>query len=53
MLIKEFDYHVAYKRWNDTFTAIPFKPKWYTADLLVGVANTSMFSPLVSTITAA
>jgi hypothetical protein len=27
MLIKEFNYHIAYKRWNDTFTAIPFKPK--------------------------
>uniref|UniRef100_A0A7S0X0T4 Uncharacterized protein n=1 Tax=Chlamydomonas leiostraca TaxID=1034604 RepID=A0A7S0X0T4_9CHLO len=27
MLIKEFNYHLAYKRWNDTFTAIPFKPK--------------------------
>lgn len=26
-LIKEFNYHIAYKRWNDTFTAIPFKPK--------------------------
>eukprot|EP00877_Chromochloris_zofingiensis_P015214 jgi/Chrzof1/9947/Cz04g21210.t1 len=27
MLIKEFNYHIAYKRWNDTFTAVPFKPK--------------------------
>ncbi|GMH36199.1 hypothetical protein BSKO_04067 [Bryopsis sp. KO-2023] len=27
MLIQEFDYHIAYKRWNDTFTAVPFKPK--------------------------
>ncbi|GFR44857.1 hypothetical protein Agub_g6200 [Astrephomene gubernaculifera] len=27
LLIKEFGYHIAYKRWNDTFTAIPFKPK--------------------------
>mmetsp|Transcript_31206 Transcript_31206/g.69401 ORF Transcript_31206/g.69401 Transcript_31206/m.69401 type:complete len:160 (-) Transcript_31206:513-992(-) len=27
MLIKEFDYHLAYKRWNDSFTAVPFKPK--------------------------
>ena len=27
MLIKEFGYHIAYKRWNDTFTAVPFKPK--------------------------
>lgn len=27
MLIDEFNYHPAFKRWNDTFTAIPFKPK--------------------------
>lgn len=27
MLIKEFGYHIAYKRWNDSFTAVPFKPK--------------------------
>ena len=27
LLIKEFEYHIAFKRWNDTFTAIPFKPK--------------------------
>ncbi|PNW74789.1 hypothetical protein CHLRE_12g509800v5 [Chlamydomonas reinhardtii] len=27
LLIKEFGYHIAFKRWNDTFTAIPFKPK--------------------------
>ncbi|GLI59029.1 hypothetical protein VaNZ11_000855 [Volvox africanus] len=27
MLIKDFGYHIAYKRWNDSFTAIPFKPK--------------------------
>ncbi|KAG2445945.1 hypothetical protein HXX76_000548 [Chlamydomonas incerta] len=27
LLIKEFGYHLAFKRWNDTFTAIPFKPK--------------------------
>lgn len=27
MLIDEFNYHVAYKRWDDTFNAIPFKPK--------------------------
>lgn len=27
MLIKEFDYHIAYKRWNDSFSAVPFKPK--------------------------
>jgi hypothetical protein len=27
MLINEFGYHIAYKRWNDTFTAVPFKPK--------------------------
>jgi succinate dehydrogenase/fumarate reductase cytochrome b subunit len=27
MLISEFGYHIAYKRWNDTFSAVPFKPK--------------------------
>ena len=27
LLISEFNYHVAYKRWNDTFSAVPFKPK--------------------------
>jgi hypothetical protein len=27
MLIEDFGYHIAYKRWNDTFTAVPFKPK--------------------------
>ena len=27
MLIDEFNYHVAYKRWDDTFNATPFKPK--------------------------
>lgn len=27
MLIKEFNYHIMYKRWNDTFTGIPYKPK--------------------------
>ena len=27
MLVDEFNYHVAYKRWDDTFSAIPFKPK--------------------------
>ena len=25
--IQEFDYHLAFKRWSDTFTAVPFKPK--------------------------
>lgn len=28
MLIKEFNYHIAYKRWDDSFSAVPFKPKW-------------------------
>lgn len=27
MLIKDFNYHLAYKRWNDTFSAVPFKPQ--------------------------
>lgn len=27
LLIKEFGYHLAFKRWNDTFTGIPYKPK--------------------------
>jgi hypothetical protein len=27
MLIRDFGYHIAYKRWQDTFTAVPFKPK--------------------------
>ena len=27
MLVDEFNYHVAYKRWDDTFNATPFKPK--------------------------
>ena len=27
MLIEEFDYHPAYKRHSDTFSAIPFRPK--------------------------
>lgn len=26
MLVNEFDYHVAYKRWSDSFTSVPFKP---------------------------
>jgi hypothetical protein len=24
--IDEFEYHPLFKRWSDTFTAIPFKP---------------------------
>lgn len=31
MLIKNFDYHVAYKRPGDTFTATPFVPKWQSS----------------------
>lgn len=27
LLIKDFQYHLAYKRWNDTFTATPYRPK--------------------------
>lgn len=27
LLIQQFNYHVMFKRWNDTFTAVPFKPK--------------------------
>ncbi|GBF89160.1 flagellar associated protein [Raphidocelis subcapitata] len=27
LLIRDFRYHVAYKRWNDNFSAVPFKPK--------------------------
>lgn len=27
LLIRDFNYHVNFKRWNDTFTAVPFKPK--------------------------
>ncbi|GAX74114.1 hypothetical protein CEUSTIGMA_g1563.t1 [Chlamydomonas eustigma] len=27
MLIKDFDYHLAYKRWSDSFSGVPFKPK--------------------------
>lgn len=27
MLVRDFGYHIAYKRWQDTFTAVPFKPK--------------------------
>jgi len=27
LLEDEFNYHVAFKRHNDTFTGIPFKPK--------------------------
>jgi len=26
MLIKEFGYHIAYKRWNDTFSEWPWLP---------------------------
>jgi len=26
LLIEDFAYHPAFKRWSDTFTAIPFKP---------------------------
>eukprot|EP00341_Mesodinium_pulex_P003398 CAMPEP_0116943952 /NCGR_PEP_ID=MMETSP0467-20121206/35498_1 /TAXON_ID=283647 /ORGANISM="Mesodinium pulex, Strain SPMC105" /LENGTH=83 /DNA_ID=CAMNT_0004627241 /DNA_START=176 /DNA_END=427 /DNA_ORIENTATION=- len=26
-LVKEMNYHPAYKRWDDEFTGIPFKPK--------------------------
>ena len=27
LLIRDFAYHPAYKRWSDNFTAKPFKPK--------------------------
>ncbi len=27
LLCEEFQYHPAYKRWSDTFSATPFKPK--------------------------
>jgi len=27
MLMKHFDYHPQFKRWSDTFTAVPFRPK--------------------------
>ena len=27
LLIRDFAYHPAYKRWSDNFTAMPFKPK--------------------------
>lgn len=27
MLMKHFDYHPEFKRWSDTFTAVPFRPK--------------------------
>ncbi|KAI8476434.1 MAG: flagellar associated protein [Monoraphidium minutum] len=27
LLIRDFSYHVMFKRWNDTFSAVPFKPK--------------------------
>jgi hypothetical protein len=27
MLVKDFDYHITYKRWNDTFSGIPFTPQ--------------------------
>ena len=27
MLMKHFDYHPAFKRWSDTLTAVPFRPK--------------------------
>lgn len=27
MLIDRFNYHITYKRWNDTFSATPFAPK--------------------------
>ena len=26
ILVDEFQYHPTYKRWNDEFTAVPFKP---------------------------
>lgn len=26
MLVDEFNYHIAFKRWSDEFTAVPFKP---------------------------
>ena len=26
MLVDDFDYHIAYKRWSDTFSSIPYKP---------------------------
>ena len=26
LLIKDFAYHPAFKRWDDSFTSIPFKP---------------------------
>ena len=27
MLMKHFDYHPEFKRWSDTFSAVPFRPK--------------------------
>ena len=27
LLIRDFNYHVNFKRWNDTFSAVPFRPK--------------------------
>lgn len=27
LLIENFSYHVNFKRWNDTFSAVPFRPK--------------------------
>ena len=27
MLKKHFDYHPEFKRWSDTFSAVPFRPK--------------------------
>jgi len=27
MLMKHFDYHPEFKRWSDTFSAVPFRPQ--------------------------
>ena len=27
VLIDHFNYHPSFKRWNDDFTAVPFRPK--------------------------
>jgi len=29
LLIREFDYHPSFKRWNDEFSSTPWKPKWF------------------------
>jgi hypothetical protein len=35
LLRDHFDYHPEFKRWSDTFSAVPFRPKWIRKNMSV------------------